>query len=78
MNQLEKLQVLLPHWVEHNQGHAEECAKWADQVEQGDVQTNLKAAFAAMELVTKHLEEALAAAGGPAERERAWSPSPPP
>ena len=67
MNQLEKLQVLLPHWVEHNQGHAEECKKWVDQLEPGDVQKNLKAAVAAMELVTRHLESSLAAVGGPME-----------
>lgn len=69
MNQLEKLQVLLPHWIEHNQGHAEECRKWTDELSQGggveEVQKNLKAAFLAMETVTNHLEKALGAAGGP-------------
>jgi hypothetical protein len=65
MDQLEKLQILLPHWIEHNQGHAEECRKWATDVENNEVQLNLNAALAAMELVTAHLEKALAAAGGP-------------
>ena len=65
MNELEKLQVLLPHWIEHNQGHAEECQKWAGTVGQGDVQSSLNAAFETMELVTHHLDKALAAAGGP-------------
>lgn len=71
MNQLEKLQILLPHWIEHNQGHAEECRKWIDELSQGgagaaeEVQENLKAAFLAMETVTNHLEKALGAAGGP-------------
>jgi hypothetical protein len=65
MNQLEKLQVLLPHWIEHNQGHAEECRKWADQAGHDEVQSNLNAALAAMEVVTEHLEKALDAAGGP-------------
>jgi hypothetical protein len=65
MNELEKLQVLLPHWIEHNQGHAEECRKWAAEVGQGDVQSSLNAALEAMELVTQHLDKALAAAGGP-------------
>ena len=64
MNQLEKLQVLLPHWIEHNRGHAEECRKWADEAGDNEVQSNLKAALAAMEVVTKHLEKALDAAGG--------------
>lgn len=69
MNQLEKLQVLLPHWIEHNQGHAAECRKWTEELSQGDsaedVQQNLKAALLAMETVTSHLEKALDAAGGP-------------
>jgi len=64
MNQLEKLQVLLPHWIEHNRGHAEECRKWAADAEDSDVQLNLSAALAAMEVVTNHLEKALDAAGG--------------
>lgn len=64
MDQLEKLRVLLPHWIEHNQGHAEECGKWAAQTDSRDVQSHLNAALAAMEVVTGHLEKALAAAGG--------------
>ena len=68
MNELEKLQVLLPHWIEHNRGHAEECGKWADLAgqEKGatEVESNLKAALAAMDVVSKHLEKALEAAGG--------------
>jgi hypothetical protein len=65
MNQLEKLQVLLPHWIEHNLGHTEECRKWAAEVEGTEVQQSLNAALEAMEIVTNHLEKALAAAGGP-------------
>lgn len=68
MNELEKLQVLLPHWIEHNRGHAEECGKWAELAGKEDgaegVGENLTAALAAMALVSKHLEMALEAAGG--------------
>ncbi|MBU1139390.1 MAG: hypothetical protein KKD01_13310 [Proteobacteria bacterium] len=68
MNQLEKLQVLLPHWIEHNHGHAEECRKWAALVVQNEsaeeVSLHLAAAFAAMETVGDCLEKALVAAGG--------------
>ena len=68
MNELEKLQVLLPHWIEHNRGHAEECAKWAELAKQERgteaVASNLKAALEAMDLVSGYLEKALAAAGG--------------
>ncbi len=69
MNELEKLQVLLPHWIEHNRGHAEECNKWAtlagQESDAKEVESNLKAAFAAMEEVSRYLKKALAAAGGP-------------
>jgi hypothetical protein len=64
MNQLEKLQVLLPHWIEHNEGHAEECRKWTDDVENTEVKTSLDAALEAMETVSNNLTKALEAAGG--------------
>ena len=65
MNELEKLQVLLPHWIEHNKGHAEECRKWAETVGEGEVQSFLNAALEAMDQVTLQLDKALVAAGGP-------------
>ncbi len=65
MNQMEKLQVLLPHWIDHNKGHAEECRKWLADLETNKVHTHLAKALDAMALVTKELEEALNAAGGP-------------
>ena len=69
MNELEKLQVLLPHWIEHNQGHAEECRKWVDQVGQEKVQSSLNAALEAMDQVSKYLNKALDAAGESAATE---------
>ena len=29
MTDLEKLRVLLPHWIEHNRSHGAEFSKWA-------------------------------------------------
>ncbi|OGQ98851.1 MAG: hypothetical protein A2521_11135 [Deltaproteobacteria bacterium RIFOXYD12_FULL_57_12] len=29
MTDLDKLRVLLPHWIEHNRGHLAEFRKWA-------------------------------------------------
>jgi len=29
MTDLDKLRVLLPHWIEHNKGHGTEFLKWA-------------------------------------------------
>ncbi|MDM8000584.1 MAG: hypothetical protein QUS33_11465 [Dehalococcoidia bacterium] len=30
-----KLRILLRHWVEHNEEHAEEFAEWADKAKAG-------------------------------------------
>lgn len=32
ISELEKLRVLLPHWIEHNDEHADEFRLWADRV----------------------------------------------
>jgi len=32
MNELEKLKVLLPHWMGHNNEHAESYRDWAEKV----------------------------------------------
>jgi hypothetical protein len=29
MNEVEKLRVLIPHWIEHNNEHADEFRRWA-------------------------------------------------
>lgn len=31
MDDIQKLGVLLPHWMEHNQEHADEFLAWADK-----------------------------------------------
>ena len=33
MNDLEKLLVLLPHWIEHNAEHADELHTWAERIQ---------------------------------------------
>jgi hypothetical protein len=32
-NDIEKLKILLPHWIEHNQEHAQEFRTWAEGAE---------------------------------------------
>jgi nickel/cobalt exporter len=32
MNDLDKLQVLLPHWIEHQAEHADELRSWAERI----------------------------------------------
>jgi len=67
MNQTEKLRVLLPHWIEHNLGHGEECRKWsAIAREEGreKIAEHIDAAVKAMIRVNELLEMALREAGG--------------
>jgi len=63
MNEVEKLRVLIPHWIEHNEEHASEFQRWADQVDQ--VGTEIHAAITAMEKVNEFLTDALDKLGGP-------------
>ena len=29
-NEIDKLKILLPHWIDHNRNHGKEFKKWAD------------------------------------------------
>lgn len=72
MRDLEKLKVLLAHWVEHNREHAEEFRQWAQRAEQlgvKEVASNLGAAVEEMQSVNKRLVAALDQLGGPAEHQ---------
>ena len=67
---IEKLRILLPHWIEHNHSHEAEFKKWAALVrEEGDgaVSDLLAKAITSMEETDKILTEALSKVGGPAE-----------
>ena len=63
MNDLEKLRVLIPHWIEHNEEHAGEFRRWAEQA--GDVAPDILAAAEAMIRVNDSLTTALEKLGGP-------------
>ncbi|MHB8791205.1 MAG: hypothetical protein ACYDBT_15155 [Desulfobulbaceae bacterium] len=66
MDNLEKLRVLLPHWLEHNVSHGQEFAKWADLVE-GDnreIADLLRKAANALAGGDAALREALHRSGG--------------
>lgn len=65
MRETEKLRVLLSHWIEHNQGHAQEFQRWIGEVE--DVEGELQQAVRLMGRVNDALKEVLAALGGPLE-----------
>ncbi len=67
MDIIEKLRVMLPHWIEHNRGHAGEFAQWADQLDEteGELADKLHRAVHSLEEAQHALEEALALTGGP-------------
>jgi hypothetical protein len=68
MDNVEKLRVMLQHWIEHNKGHVEEFEKWREVMRQ-DGQTllagQLAGAIATMSSVNELLGKALHDAGGP-------------
>jgi len=63
MNELDKLRVLIPHWIEHNEEHADEFRRWAEQA--GEVAPDILAAAEAMIRVNDSLTTALEKLGGP-------------
>lgn len=67
---IEKLQLLLPHWIEHNLNHGIEFERWSAsaRAEGADgLAALLKDAAAAMAATDALLKKALAEIGGPAE-----------
>jgi hypothetical protein len=63
---VEKLRVLLPHWIEHNAEHAAEFRAWAGRVDEAREQ--IESAARHMEAANEALQEALEKLGGPLER----------
>ena len=62
MNETDKLRVLIPHWIEHNNEHAAEFRRWAEQA--GDASADLQAAAEAMAHINGYLVSALNKLGG--------------
>lgn len=62
MNEIEKLRVLIPHWIEHNKEHANEFRVWAART--GESSIEILAAADAMGRVNDFLVSALAKLGG--------------
>lgn len=63
MKELEKLRVLIPHWIEHNEEHASEFRHWAEQA--GDVASDILEAAEGMLIINNSLITALEKLGGP-------------
>ncbi len=67
---IKKLQVLLPHWIEHNNNHIAEFRKWEGEARKAsgeEVSLLLDKAISDMEKIGKTLSEALGKVGGPLE-----------
>jgi len=65
----EKLQVLLPHWIEHNRSHGAEFGKWAATARNegmSEAAGLIEQAVKVLEGVDSLLSQALAQVGGPA------------
>lgn len=69
MNDIEKLRVMLPHWIDHNQGHGKEFAQWAEKLagDSPEVALLLRDAVQSLQKAQASLEEALEKAGGALE-----------
>ena len=69
---VEKLRILLPHWIEHNNSHVAEFVKWQRAVtgEVGDAAVErLGEAIEALEKAGQALDTVLVEMGGPFEGE---------
>jgi hypothetical protein len=66
MDDVEKLRVLLPHWIEHNGEHVGEFRESAQRA--GPAREALLAAAGLVEEANARLGEALEQLGGPLER----------
>ncbi len=70
MDTVEKMRVLLPHWLEHNRQHMEEFRKWEAML-RNEGETELAQRMAEIinlaQTTDDVLEKALEEAGGPLE-----------
>ena len=65
---VEKLQILLPHWIEHNNNHEAEFRKWAEAARaEGEESLGalLDKAASSMSATDAILKKMLTEAGGP-------------
>jgi hypothetical protein len=63
--EVEKLRILLPHWIEHNAEHAAEFRSWAGRIAPSREQ--IESAARHLEAANEALQEALEQLGGPLE-----------
>ena len=74
MTELEKLRVLIPHWIEHSHSHQHEFEKWvavAKNEGQEEAAEAIEKAMKKLVKADKYLRKALEAMGGAVERHHA-------
>lgn len=64
-SEVDKLRILLPHWIEHNMEHATEFRRWAGVA--GEAGEDVHAAAEQMEGASRLLKSALERLGGALE-----------
>ncbi len=64
---MDKLRVLVPHWIEHNREHATEFRQWAERASLAE--THIEAAADLVEEANVHLQRALQELIGEASEE---------
>ena len=72
LNDLEKLRVLLVHWLDHNLEHAQEFRQWARRAEElgcEEAASKLEAAAHEMKVLNNSLQTALELLGEPIEHD---------
>ncbi len=71
---LDKLRILLPHWIEHNHAHAHEFADWAEKaraMDNVDVAADIERAAKLVHDANDVLSTALEKLGGALETDAA-------
>lgn len=63
MKDIDKLRVLLPHWIEHNDEHSAEFQEWAGRA--GNAKQDLLEAARLLDQATGSLRSALRKLGSP-------------
>ena len=59
---IEKIKLLLPHWIKHNEEHTDEYKRWLERIRKDvseDIVKNLEKAIQLMEESNKYLKSTL-------------------
>jgi hypothetical protein len=66
-SEVDKLRILLPHWIEHNMEHAAEYRRWAKVADEASA--DIHSAAEQIEVANRALKSALERLGGALEGE---------